>query len=435
MLLIFVPIITKRIEYVFSHIFKEISGIDYSLTTEKTVFSHSSQPKFSYSKTPLDNELFFHAEGLLEQAEVNPFVPETGHFQNIITLFPNSNEASALPYDIFSAVFFMLSRYEEYLPFTPDKHDRFEAAQSLAFQFGFLQEPVVDLWIKQLAGILKSAFPDLKFREKKFIFTPTYDIDIAYAYRCKGFLRSSGGFLKDAFTGNFSNFFTRLKVILNITTDPSDTYDYQFGLQKKYELHPVYFFHPGTYGKFDKNCSPENKNIRKLLQSISNHADLGIHPSYLSSGKTEMLAAEIGRLEKASGRKITKARQHFIRISLPETYQNYIKNNITDDYSMGFATETGFRAGTSEPFYFFDLQKNEETKLLIHPFALMDGVYIQYHPATAEEIPEKIRPLIAQVKALNGTFISLFHNNTFCDTPEMRHWRDIYEEIIKFAMK
>lgn len=85
----------------------------------------------------------------------------------------------------------------------------------------------------------------------------------------------------------------------------------------------------------------------------------------------------------------------------------------------------------AEPFYFFDLQKNEETTLLVHPFVLMDGVYIQYHPTAAEEIPEKILPLIAKVKALNGTFISLFHNNAFCDTPEMRHWRRIYENMIK----
>ena len=430
MLLIFLPKTTPRHHYVFSHVFSTL-GIEYRITNDAKEFSTSDTLKFSYSDIPLNNELHFHAAGLLEETEIKNFVPETGIFQSEITLFPHQQQASALPYDIFSAVFYLLSRYEEYLPFTADEYGRFEAAQSIAYKHGFLQKPVADIWILQLAGILKSVFPEIIIAKKKFSFIPTYDIDNAYAYKHKGFVRSLGGLMKDSVSFKLRRYFERIGVLTHVKRDPYDTYAYQFELQKKYNLSPIYFFHPGTYGSYDKNCAPEHKSIRRLIQTISAHAELGIHPSYLSTENPGLLASEISKLEKASGIKITKARQHFIRIRFPETYRNYIRHGITGDYSMGYATEAGYRAGTSEPFYFFDLQKNEETKLLIHPFILMDGVYIQYHPTVAEEIPKKIMPLIAQAKALNGTFISLFHNNAFCDTPEMRHWRRIYEDMIK----
>ncbi len=429
MLLIFIPEPTPRHHFTFSHIFNDL-GIEFSITGNSEEFRNSKNLKFSYSAATLGNELHFHASGLLDEKKIKDFIPDTSEFQSEIILFPHNDKASALPYDVFSAVFYMLSRYEEYLSYTPDEHGRFEASQSLAYKKGFLQIPVVEIWIKQLKEVIKSVSPELKTTEKKFSFIPTYDIDQAFAYRHKGWKRAAGGFIKDSLTFRCSNFFKRLSALIHLQPDPFDTYDYLFELQKRYNLCPVFFFHPGTNGTFDKNCLPENRHVGNLIKNLTDHADFGIHPSYLSAEKPQLLTEEISRLERVSGKKITKARQHFIRVRLPDTYRNYITNGITDDYSMGFATEAGFRAGTSEPFYFFDLQKNEQTKLLVHPFVIMDGVFIQYHPASHARVIEQLKPLIAQVKSVNGTFISLFHNHAFCDTPEIKHWRDIYEEMI-----
>jgi hypothetical protein len=43
-----------------------------------------------------------------------------------------------LPFDPLAATFYLVSRYEEYLPFIPDEHGRFPAKQSFAFSNGFL---------------------------------------------------------------------------------------------------------------------------------------------------------------------------------------------------------------------------------------------------------------------------------------------------------
>ena len=54
---------------------------------------------------------------------------------------------SVFPFDPFAASFFMISRYEEYLPHIKDIHGRFEAKESLAFKNNFLEKPIVDIWI------------------------------------------------------------------------------------------------------------------------------------------------------------------------------------------------------------------------------------------------------------------------------------------------
>ena len=101
-----------------------------------------------------------------------------------------------LPFDPFAASFYMVSRYEEHLPFIKDKHDRFEAAQSLAFQKGFLHKPIVNIYAKKIREILAEAFPELQFKDKKYEYVSTIDIDNAWAFKEKGFLRTTGALLR-----------------------------------------------------------------------------------------------------------------------------------------------------------------------------------------------------------------------------------------------
>jgi hypothetical protein len=432
MLLIFIPQITPRHEYVFSHIFGYL-GIDFKLTSAAEAFKLSKIPKFSYSASPLSDEMFFASCGFLEKDNVEDITPNLGENESGKTLFAHSINQSSFTFDIFSAVFFMISRYEEYLPFKPDEYGRFEAKESIAYKNDFLYTPVVDLWILQLTDLLKMKFPDLKLNHHQYNFTPTYDIDIAWSYKHKGFRRNLGGFLRDVIHLNINGCFSRILVLTGLKSDPYDSFDYQFKLEDKYDLKSVHFFHPGTYGKFDKNIPPENKHIKLLLGKISEKSILGIHPSFRSANNPELLKQEIRRLQKASGKKIVAARQHFIKIQFPFTYRNFTDSGITDDYSMGFATDIGFRAGTSNPFLFFDVLQNKTTQLKIHPFVLMEGVFKYYKNIPAQDIINYCAPMIQTIKKTNGTFVSLWHNESLGNAGKWKGWRNIYEDMIELA--
>ncbi len=189
----------------------------------------------------------------------------------------------------------------------------------------------------------------------------------------------------------------------------------------------------GHYGHFDKNINTRNRIFRFLIKKISDYAQIGIHPSYYTNENPEMLKREIKNLEMVVNKDITQSRQHFLRLNLPITYRNLIEEDITDDYSMGYAALPGFRAGICNSYNFYDLDIEIETKLRIHPFMVMDGTLKDYMNLTPTDAIEQVKHLISEVRKVNGTFTSLWHNESLSDEKRWKGWRKVYEELLKEA--
>ncbi|MFL5765639.1 MAG: polysaccharide deacetylase family protein [Bacteroidia bacterium] len=433
MLLIYTHKITHRNKYIFNLVFKDMLGIDFSLTSDADEFKSSTGPKLSYTTNSLSDELFFHSRNLLF---------ETGITEQNISVFEldrqkaffATGKGSALPFDVFAASFYLVSRYEEYLPHIRDEHDRFDAKDSLAFINGFLQKPLVNIWAQWVKEIIKAKYPSLVFPERKYEFISTIDIDNAYAYREKGFTRSVGGYLKALSKMDLAEIKERTRVLLGAEKDPYDTYSFQLEIIRKYKLKSIYFFLLGDYGVNDKNLPIESKKFQSLIKMLGDYAQIGIHPSYGSNKSRAQLKKEVDRLSKVLHRDITQSRQHFLKLTLPETYRNLIDLDITDDYTMGFASQIGFRASICTPFNFYDLDMELETKLKIHSFAVMEGTLKYNMKVPPQDAMNKIRPLIDEVKSVNGVFMSLWHNDTLNDRKLWAGWRAIYEEMVQYAL-
>ncbi len=432
-LLIYVPKLSPRARYVFRLLFHELLWVKHELTTDVEAFEASHQPKFSYADQKLSDELFFRSSGLLFQKGVDSLIIETQEYQGEKGLFPVFDKTSDLPFDLFASVFYLISRYEEYLPYIPDRHGRFTAHLSISVQLGFLEKPMVNIWAQQLKQILIGRYPKFAFPERKFRFTPTYDIDAAFAYAQKGLVRSIGSYYLDLKQLDFKSIIQRSRVLLGREKDPFDTFDLQLSYQKRYKLHPIYFFLFGHYGQFDKNINTRNRSFRFLIKKIGDYAKIGIHPSYLSNEDTDVLAYEISNLERVVNKEVTRSRQHFLKLNLPTTYRKLIENRITDDYTMGYAALPGFRAGICNSFNFYDLDVEAETKLRIHPITVMDGTLNDYMELTPADAIAKIAELMKAVKQVNGNFISLWHNESLSDQKRWTGWLKVYEELLKMA--
>jgi hypothetical protein len=412
--------------------FKDILGIDFKLTTDIEAFRNYQGAKLSYTHNSISNELFFISRSLLFESgitEQNISVFEN----NYNPVFFATGKASAMPFDVFAASFYLVSRYEEYLPHIRDEHDRFDAKDSLAFISGFLEKPLVNIWAIQLKQLIKEKYPTLVFPKSKFEFISTLDIDNAYAYREKGFTRSLGGYLKSLSIGNFSEVTERTRVLLGLEKDPYDTYDFQLEMLKKYKFKSIYFFLLGDYGPNDKNLPIESKKFQSLIKMLADYAQVGIHPSYGSNNSKQQLKKEIGRLSHVLHRDVTQSRQHFLKLRMPDTYRNLIEFDITDDYTMGYATQVGFRASICTPFNFYDLDTETETKLKIHPFAMMEGTLKYRMKIYPKDAMAKIKQLIDEVKAVDGVFISLWHNDTVNNRKIWRGWKTVYEDMVIYA--
>ncbi len=434
MLFIYTHKITHRNKYIFNLIFKDMLGVDFTLTTEIEKFKEYVGPRLSYTNNAISDELFFSSRNLLFETGINEQNISVFDFNDNKVFFA-TGKSSALPFDVFSACFYLVSRYEEYLPHIRDEHDRFDAKDSLAFMNGFLQKPMVNRWVILIKELLQNKYPQLIFIENKYRFISTIDIDNAYAYREKGFTRSVGGYLKALTKFDFIEISERTRVLFGIDQDPYDTYDFQLEMIKRYKLDAIYFFLLGDYGVNDKNLPIESKRFQSLIKMIGDYAQIGIHPSYGSNKSKTQLRKEINRLSGVLHRDILHSRQHFLKLRLPETYRNLIDMDITDDYTMGYASEIGFRASICTPFNFYDLDMELETKLKIHPFAMMEGTLkysLKVNPIAAMD---KIKPLIDEVKKVKGVYISLWHNDTLNDKKLWVGWRSVYEQMVKYAIE
>ncbi len=432
-MLVYVKSITNRLRYTFDLLLQDLVGIDYEITTDADQFSFHTGPKFNYSNEPIGDELFFYATDLLFEKKIRRQDISVFDWNDTKAFFA-THPKYIIPFDPFAASFFMVSRYEEYLPFTPDKYQRFDAAESLAFQKGFLNKPIVNIYAKKIKEIFKEHFPKLVFREKSYTYLSTIDIDNAWAYKEKGLIRTFGALLRSLSTFNIDLFIERLTVLMGRKKDPYDTYEHLSELQRKYNLKMIYFFLLGDYAENDKNVSISSKKFQSLIKSIADYSETGIHPSFDSNQRPGRMRLEQSRLQKMVKRDITNSRQHFIKLSFPSTYRQLIDADITDDYTMGFSGEIGFRAGICTTFYFYDLERETETNLRIHPFAVMDATLRYYMKIMPAEVLSYVGPLIKEVRAVDGTFITIWHNESISDQKPWKGWRGVYEEIIKTAI-
>ena len=433
MLLIYTDSSSPRLLYTFDLIFRDILGIEYRLTQNVEGFKKSDSPKISYGTSPVGDKLFFESTSLLFEKDIRQQNITVSEWNGVKIFFQTSDKLT-FPFDVFAATFYLVSRYEECLPFKGDSLGRFSSKESLAYKNGFLQKPLVNIWAEKIKEAIRQHFPNLVFPEKKYQFISTIDIDNAYAYKHKGLVRTLGGFAKDILNLNFKNSMNRLTTVLGFKKDVYDTYDELFSIQEKHQFPSIYFFLLGDWGEKDKNVSAHNKIFRSLIQNISKRNECGIHPSFASNANSEKISEEKKRLSNILNKEVTKSRQHFLMLRFPETYRNLIANGIKDDYTMGYADETGFRPSVCTPFYFYDLQKQEATSLRIHSFAVMDTTLNLYLKIKPEQAHDFIQPLINEVKAVNGTFISLWHNESLSEVAPWIGWKNVYKEMVEKAI-
>lgn len=432
MILIYSIQMSPRLKYTADVIFKRVLKlkIPVMFTQEMEEFLQFDGKKINYSLYPVKDSIHIPCSGFLFQTGVKPVFPGICHGAFGKALFPvdGSNDFT---YDLFAAVFYMVSRYEEYLPFERDKHGRFQPEHSLAFKNNFLDKPVVHYWVEELKDRLMLRYPSFSFPKKKFRFISTIDVDNGYAFKGKNVLKMMGAAIRDIIKGDIGLATQRIQVVLGLQKDPYDQYTLHKKIKTKYKIPLRYFILSGQPSSYDHNLPPYNNAFKDLVKRIRKFSKIGIHPSYFSNQSISIIESEIKTLEKIYGKKITESRQHFIRLDFPQTYRQLIKSGIRCDYSMGFPTMPGFRAGIAEPYLFYDLTDEKIKRLFIRPFQIIDTSYIDYLKLNPQDALKHMKRIADEVKMVNGMLITIFHDRTFSQTPKPNRWRSVYQKFIK----
>lgn len=434
-MLILVPKVTGRVMYVFDLMLRQLLGFEYDLTSDEEQFKTFEGPRLHYGSQRLGDEPYVKSVELLFERHIHEQSFRTVEFEGTVAPYAVYGQGNLMPFDVFAASFFLVSRYEEYLSQVRDQYGRFRAESTWMYENEMLQKPLVNIWAIALGQRLKTAYPGLPVKKPKFSFVPTYDVDAAWAYKHKGIYRTVGGFFKDLSAGDRERLSERHQVLRGKRKDPFDSFGFQLELQKEFNLKPIYFILCGEYDTNDKNISIRKPAFQSLIKRLGDYADVGIHPSFSSYLDSKKLQQEIKNLSEVLHRPLTKSRQHFLRMNLPRSYQKLIELDISDDYTMGFASQAGFRAGIADTFRFYDLENDMVTNLRVHPFALMDGTMRDYLNLDLEASLALAKQLVDEVKAVGGIFIYLTHNETLGGEQRWVGWPEMYRQLLEYITK
>ncbi len=408
---------STRLNFILKFIFSEFLNSSYTLIHSKEDFNLVSGIKINYSNEEIESAIQIIPHSLLFENDIkaqNINIDSADHYK----FFKTQNDDYG--FDLFSACFYLVSRYEEYLPHKKDEFGRFPSEESLAFKEGFLELPIIDYWLNDFANRLKIK-PDRNFKHQ-----PIIDIDNAFAYLGKGFIRNSAAALKDVIQGR--GITKRINTLNKKQKDPFDTYDALQKIHQQFNCNPIYFVLVGNYGAYDKNVPFSSPEFKQAIKNLD--GEIGIHPSYQSNQHPEKIKIEKERLENITGKEVSISRQHYLKLNLPDTYNHLIDAGIKQDYSMAYPKHIGYRASTSQPFHFFDLKENIEKPILIHSTPIMDTTLNLHLKLNPKEAISEIIKISEQAKSTKGNLFTCWHNETISNFQNWENWQEVYPKAM-----
>ncbi|MFI5132468.1 MAG: DUF7033 domain-containing protein, partial [Chitinophagales bacterium] len=144
--------ITPRLQYIADFIAKELQTGTIKVTASREEFNNAGDNKINYSDNRIaEAEIWIRPHGLLFENGIQE--------QSIQCFEANGNKAffktqGDFPFDILAASFYLLSRYEEYLPHSKDKYGRYAHENSLAYKEKFLNLPLVNIWLQNFKQLI-----------------------------------------------------------------------------------------------------------------------------------------------------------------------------------------------------------------------------------------------------------------------------------------
>ncbi len=400
-----------------------ILGLEVGFTSVIEELIAHSGPKISYGKQQMGNELFIQSQGLLTEQGVESIDITVKPWEETVCFFPVS-EKSALPFDIFSAGFYLLSRYEEYLPHVKDERGRYPVSESLGYKEKFLQQPVVDVWAYKFKKVLEEHFPSIEFSSKKMNIHPVIKAVEPYAYEQKGIFRSFIGYLSDLLRFKILQVTRRTQVILGVRRDPHNTFKWIINRAKRSKNPLSVFFLLGEAATFKESINTHRQKFKMLIKYVNDYKEVGLLFSMGALDEHQMLKKEKEQLEEITNRNLLSTMGSHYLVNLPDFYRDLVELEVKRDFTMVYKNTVGFRAGTCTPFLFYDLDYEIKTPLIIHPLAMTT---LALTDKSDIEINKTIDTVMNSVKRVNGTFSMIFSNTDFSSERD-KTWRKIFSE-------
>ena len=328
-----------------------------------------------------------------------------------------------LNYDPFASAVFKAAQWESVFKgdsLEKDAHNRFIGIEC--------SRPKVELLAQNLAEKLQ-----IPVNLSRYSYMPTIDVDVAYAFKGRTVVHSLLASIRDLVFLRWKNLVCRISVIIGCKNDPYNTYSWIEKLHEDHGLTTKAFFLCSNYSRPYDLGLPQ-KEIKNLIESLKKWKS-NWHPSYkamncLSSGDLKGFAEEKNQFPGPT----SSIRAHFLR-SDARHWSLLVEMGVTDDYSLGFVDQPGFRSGLCRPYPAYDLKADKELPLTIHPVVVMDSTLESYLGLSPNQGVKLVEQLNNEVRNVGGQMVTLFHNSSVSDFGNWEGWKDAYEEIVELCSK
>lgn len=436
-------ILTER----FGHVFiftQEQNSLKLSLANSSQGYILFSKLEAAFHESRSDipyTQWDANAEGW--QSVLNKPLPMPCVDELIQPLIENKQDHAVIHYDILGLTYWMLNRIEEIGRSDLDNHQRFPAVNSHAHKYGYLERPVVDEWLHILGQVMQLVWPALELKRHQFSMKVSHDVDSPSLYAFKSWktiIRMMVGHLlkrRDlkAFLQAPYIKFNSVNSLNNL--DPFNTFDWLMDVSEANNLNSAFYFICGrTDPELDADYEPEHPVILELMRHIHQRGhEIGLHPSYATFQKPEIIKQEAARLKKICAEEgIVQerwgGRMHYLRWEQPTTLRAWDRAGMSYESTLGYADRPGFRCGTCYEYPAFDPVTQELLNLRVRPLIVMecsvfDSAYLGLGMTAAAE--DRILLLKDRCRKVAGSFNMLWHNSYFM-APE---FKDMYEKCLR----
>ena len=418
------PLFSPEKVYVWRTLLTDFLGVEFSLSYHLEDAYHLL---LENGKTLIFPDVFFskNTNGYLVPkaipTEVSfaqlPFIPE----EDIPILYGNDKmewreEGLYCGIDLVASVFFMLTRWEEAVLPTRDDLNRFPATASLAYQKGFLDRPIVNEYTEMLWAMLVHLGITHPRKDQSYQVMVTHDVDVpfvGFGFRSR-FRKCVGDIIKRR----------RLRQAIQRIFSPN-YFDFLMLQSERYGLKSHFYFMSGGHHEYDYYFDIQDPSLKTLIRQIQKRGHIiGFHPSFDSFNQPSLWNAELTALQNVVSGPIREGRQHFLRFSIPDTWQLWEDSGMSIDSSLGYADCEGFRCGTCVAFHPFNVVTQKTLRLLEYPLVLMEHTLINYRQQGPNEVRKTFHKYKNKIKKYKGIFVFLWHNHL------LEGWEPTYREVI-----
>lgn len=359
------------------------------------------------------------------------------------SIMEQSNKRAIIRKDIITSAFYFLTCWQEYVDeenIIPG--DRYDYKQSLQYYFSFAEIPVVDYYCQIFELSLKQILK--KFANKKewpnhhsFAMTLSHDIDYYNFWTKKHLKQIYKHNLKkmkkhplSAIYKTVGHFFTKQflwnaeKHLNGILTKEDklkcNSTSFLMSQSEMLDERQSYFLNDAQMDK-----------IKKIYERRS----VGLHGTKAASFDEDLLIEQLV-LINSHDFAVKGYRNHYLSFNYQKSFKLLELAGFEYDATLGFWENCGYRAGTSIPFYPFNIKENRPFRVLEIPLTIMDVTLFSEKAMSLSYLNAKaiIQKLINMTQK-NQSHISLLWHNTSFDFVDYPLWGKLYWSSIEYAKK